>query len=68
MLSFFSLVVFHKCFQLFNALITFIFITVIITHGGLCLFFLSFQVHFLELIFSDNQGNGTVSNVLAIMM
>lgn len=38
------------------------------THWGLSLFFLSIQVHFLELIFSDNQGNGTVSNVLAIIM
>lgn len=60
--------VFHKCFRLFDALVTYIFIIVIITYWGLSLFFLSFQVHFLELIFSDNQGNGTVSNVLAIIM
>lgn len=60
--------VFHKCFWLFDALITFIFIIVIVTHWGLSSFFLSFQVHFFELIFSDNQGNGTVSNVLAIIM
>lgn len=38
------------------------------TFGGSSCSFLSFQVHFLELIFSDNQGNGTVSNVLAIIM
>lgn len=32
------------------------------------MFFLSFQVHFWKLIFSDNQGNGTVSTVLAIIL
>lgn len=35
-------------------------------HWGLFLSFLS--IHIFELIFSDNQGNGTVSKVLAIIM
>lgn len=43
--------VFHKCFRLFDALITFIFIIVIITHWGLFLFLLSFQVHFWSYYF-----------------
>lgn len=64
----FSLVVFHKCFWLFEALITFIFIIIIVRHWGLSAFLSSFQVHFFKLIFSDNQGNGTVSNMLAIIM
>lgn len=42
--STFSLVVFHRYFWLFDALITFIFIIIIVTHWGLSSFLSSFQV------------------------
>lgn len=56
--------VFYKHFGFFDDVIILIFIIVPVTFLGLffCLSSASFG------IFSDNQGNGTVSKVLAIIM
>lgn len=55
--------VFYKCFGFFDDLITLIFIIVFVTFWGSFFVFSSASFG----IFSDNQGNGTVSKVLAII-
>lgn len=55
--------VFYKRFGFSDDLITLIFIIVFVTFFGLFFVFSSASFG----IFSDNQGNGTVSEVLAII-